>query len=98
MVSVYLLTMETPEIQIRPEQSKDIDAIRNVNKLAFGQPVEAEIVDLLRQSEVDIVSLVAIKNEQIVGHILFSPMMIEGEVEITGAMGLAPMAGLGQWD
>jgi putative acetyltransferase len=84
--------MGTQEILIRPEQTEDIDAIRRVNELAFEQSAEAEIVDRLRQNEDDIISLVAIRDEQIIGHILFSPMTIQGEVEISGAMGLAPMS------
>jgi len=76
--------MGTQEILIRPEQPEDIAAIRKVNEIAFEQSAEAEIVDRLRQSEADIVSLVAVKDEQIVGHILFSPMTIKGDVSVGG--------------
>ena len=41
-------------------------------------------MDRLRQSEADIISLVAVKDEQIVGHILFSPMTIKGDVSVCG--------------
>ena len=34
-------------IRIREEQSEDIPVIREVNKRAFGQPQEADIVDEL---------------------------------------------------
>jgi putative acetyltransferase len=76
--------MEKHKLLIRQEQPGDIDAIQQVNELAFGQPTEAEIVDCLRQSDADIVSLVAVQDEQIVGHILFSPITIEADISKGG--------------
>ena len=76
--------MRTQEILIRQEQVRDFDSIQQVNELAFGQPTEAEIVDCLRQSGADIVSLVAIQDEKIVGHILFSPISLEGDASKGG--------------
>jgi putative acetyltransferase len=77
---------------IRPENSEDIDDIHALNELAFGQPQEANIVDKLRNNCEGLLSLVAIENEKIVGHILFSPAVIEGQHGIIKGMGLAPMA------
>jgi predicted N-acetyltransferase YhbS len=37
-------------IDIRNERPEDIPSIRAVNEQAFGQPMEAEIVDNLRAS------------------------------------------------
>ena len=81
-------------IIIREEIPKDIEAIRKVNEEAFGQPAEAQIVDRLRETCEDLLSLVAVEGEEVVGHILFSPATIEGDegtAEVAG-MGLAPMA------
>ncbi len=39
-------------ILIRPETSADHDAIRHVNRLAFGQGDEARLVDALRDGGV----------------------------------------------
>ena len=47
------------EILIRPETTADQDAIRQVNRLAFGQEGEARLVDALRGGGYVRVSLVA---------------------------------------
>jgi putative acetyltransferase len=79
-------------IVVRIEQPTDTDAVRLVNDKAFGQRAEGLIVDKLRQSCQEIVSLVAISDIKVVGHILFSPATIEKQGEIIEGMGLAPMA------
>ncbi len=85
-------------IMIREERPGDRRAIRQVNEHAFGQQVEADIADRLRDNDncPDILSLVAVQEEQIVGHILFSPARIEGE-QIVEGMGLAPVAVMPEW-
>ena len=75
---------------IREEQPEDAAAVRTVNERAFGQPAEADIVDALRKQCPDCLSLVAVVDGEVVGHIFFSPVTIEGQ-ELRG-MGLAPMA------
>ena len=45
-------------ITIREEQSQDIEIIREVNLKAFSQSQEAKLVDMLRQSCNEILSLV----------------------------------------
>ena len=77
---------------IRQEKPRDINDIHALNKLAFGQPQEANIIDKLRINCDNLLSLVAIENEKVVGHILFSPVEIEGQHGIIRGMGLAPMA------
>ncbi|MCM3874071.1 MAG: N-acetyltransferase [Pyrinomonadaceae bacterium] len=79
-------------ITVRAENSHDIATVRRVNELAFGQPNEAALVDLLRKSADPYISLVATDGEQVVGHIFFSPVSIESEDAFPTAMGLAPMA------
>ena len=73
---------------IRPEQSADSAAIRLVLEQAFGQPAEASLVDNLRANGKAIVSLVAVENDQVVGHILFS----EATIDAVTIIGLAPLA------
>jgi putative acetyltransferase len=76
---------------VREENSTDADeiaAIREVNKRAFGQDQEANIVDALRTSGAFLHSLVATLNEDVVGHISYSPASIDN---LTGAA-LGPMA------
>ena len=79
-------------ITIREEQSQDIESIRNLNKLAFGQTQEADLVDKLRQDCNSLLSLVAVMQNQVVGHILFSPATIESRQRTVHGMALAPMA------
>jgi predicted N-acetyltransferase YhbS len=60
-------------LTIRPEKLEDIPAIRQVNMLTFGQPNEADLVDALRRAGVLLLSLVAVKDDLIVGHIAGLP-------------------------
>jgi putative acetyltransferase len=75
-------------VQIREERPGDAAAIRDVNRLAFGKDQEANIVDALRADGAALLSLVATSNDRIVGHILYSPVSVDGAI---GA-GLGPMA------
>ena len=79
-------------VVIRPETAADQDAIRHVNRVAFGQDEEARLVDALRDGGYVRVSLVAEQMVQIVGHILFSDLPIITRSETVPALALAPMA------
>ena len=79
-------------ITIRSEKVEDQKPIRRVNERAFGQPLEADLVDALRINAHPHISLVAIIDQHIVGHIFFSPVSIESAASSFEAMGLAPMA------
>jgi predicted N-acetyltransferase YhbS len=46
----------------------------------------------LRKSCNGILSLVAISNNKVIGHIMFSPVTIETQSGVIEGMGLAPMA------
>jgi putative acetyltransferase len=76
-------------IEIREERPGDVAAIRDLNKRAFGQDQEGNIVDALRSNGAALLSLVATRNGRVVGHIMYSPLSVGGEV--TGAA-LGPMA------
>jgi len=82
---------------IRPETAADIDAIAEVNRLAFGGPDEAVLVDRLRTDGDVIASLVAEDDGAVVGHILFSPLYIEGAPVRVNAVALAPMCVRPEW-
>lgn len=81
-------------IIIRPETLKDYAGIYEVNKLAFGQKNEARLVQNIRQTANfnPKLSLVAINNEKVVGHILFSPITIQSPKGNIPALALAPLA------
>jgi putative acetyltransferase len=66
--------------------------VRLVIETAFGRPDEADLVDRLRKEHVVLLSLVAEWDGQIVGHVLFSRMMIETGRDPVAAVSLAPMA------
>ena len=75
-------------IEIREEHSGDVSAIRDLNKHAFGQDQEGNIVDALRSNGAVLLSLVATLNGYVVGHIMYSPLSVS---EVNGAA-LGPMA------
>ena len=77
---------------IRSEAPEDSSAIREINRRAFGGMQEAEIIDALRGSCPGIISLVAVLNEKLVGHILFSPVVIDSPRGAVSGMGLGPLA------
>ena len=79
-------------LKIRPETPEDEASIRQVNEEAFGQKEEAEIVEKLRNRGVLTLSLVAVQDDSIIGHIAFSPVKVESERSTFEAITLAPMA------
>jgi putative acetyltransferase len=81
-------------ITVRPEQQADIDEIYELNKLAFGQENEARLVDLLRTAPgfVPGLSLVAIADIAVVGHILFSKIFVVSGDARFDTLALAPMS------
>ena len=76
-------------IEIREERPDDIAPIRDVNQQAFEQEQEGNIVDALRANGAALLSLVATLDGRVVGHIMYSPITVDGR--ITGAA-LGPMA------
>ena len=79
-------------IIVRSETTEDHADIHHVIAQAFGQPNEADLVDALRTNATPFISLVATIDEQVVGHISFTPVSIESETGIFTGIGLAPMA------
>lgn len=81
-------------ISIRAESPADVDAIFEVNEQAFGRKQEAQLVNELRTSDdfIPELSLVAVVDDRIVGHILFSPIVIGTKSSRTSVLSLAPMA------
>ena len=79
---------------IRSEIPEDIPAIIDVNIEAFGQDGEARLVRALRKDGDYIpgLSLVAVHDDKIIGHILFAPISIESEDASVPAVALAPLS------
>ena len=75
-------------MEVREERAGDEEAIREVHCEAFGGDLEARLVDLLRARGRVVTSLVALVEGNIVGHVLLSPVTIDGNAS-TRALGLA---------
>ena len=84
-------------VDIRREKQRDYATVRVLNDTAFGQTTEGVIVDNIRGVCNEILSLVAVKEGEVVGHILFSPISVNCEGKRILGMGLAPMAVLPQY-
>jgi len=78
-------------MKVRAERPQDRASVRAVNAAAFETLAEADLVDAVREQAHPLVSLVAELNGEIVGHILFSPVALDGHPE-RRILGLAPMA------
>lgn len=81
-------------LKIREETENDYLKIREVNDLAFGQENEGRLIEKLRQTEKFIpgLSLVAEINNEVVGHILFYPVIIHSATADFHSLSLGPMA------
>ena len=77
---------------IRDEQPGDAAFVRRVHREAFGGDVEVRLVDLLRERNKALVSLVAVIASEVVGHVLFSAVTINDATRRVRSIGLAPVA------
>ncbi len=78
-------------ISLRDIQPQDLSAAERVHLQAFPGPAEARLVALLHASGQAPISLVASSDDEIVGHILFSPVTFHPPQHVR-AIGLAPLA------
>lgn len=79
-------------LQIRPEEQADSPLIHRLVVSAFGNDAEADLVDALRAAGAATLSLVAVQDGQLVGHVLFSPVSSEFDLFGKHLLGLAPLA------
>jgi len=89
------------DVIIRPEECADAPAICVVIVAAFeNQPYsnhrEHHIVDKLRENTALTVSLVAVRDAAVVGHIAFSPGTIDGKLYTGYGLGLLSVAPIHQ--
>jgi putative acetyltransferase len=78
--------------EIRSEHSGDENGIRVVHERAFRRRAEADLVELLRENHHAAISLVAVSDSEIVGHITFSPVTVASAFPEFRGVGLAPLA------
>jgi putative acetyltransferase len=84
-------------MMIRREEPRDIAAIRFVNEQAFGGAGEANAIDALRARGAATLSLVAVIDDRVVGHLFFTPAVLESPDRSWPAVGLAPLAVLPEY-
>ena len=77
---------------IRDASPSDFPAIRAVISHAFGQSEEANLVEQLRADGDVLVELVEARDIAVQGHILYSPLAIEGDGYVVNAAALAPVS------
>jgi putative acetyltransferase len=83
-------------IETRHETEADYPTVFRLNALAFGGDAESRLVEKLRAKPH--ISLVAVDNGKVVGHIFFSGIFIEGpDGIVSDTTGLAPMAVLPEY-
>ncbi|WP_274426988.1 GNAT family N-acetyltransferase [Chelativorans sp. YIM 93263] len=77
---------------IRPEEADDKTAIHALHKTVFGSDGEARLVDALRRDDEVVLSLVAERDGDVRGHILFSRLFLRDGEKAFRAVALAPLA------
>ena len=81
------------ELLIREEAPTDVASIHALNAATFDTDAEARLVDALRANGRLVLSLVAVEDAAVVGHIAFSPLTItERDGKMVQGIGLGPMA------
>ncbi|MCP5381209.1 MAG: N-acetyltransferase [Kordiimonadaceae bacterium] len=78
-------------MKIRTEKESDFVAVNDLLLATFEGEGEAKLVSALREKASPIISLVAELHDEIVGHIMFSPVKITGHEDFK-IMGLAPVS------
>jgi len=76
-------------IHVRPEEPADVPGIRALHLAAFSTPAEADLVEALRDACPEFRSWVAVVDDALAGHVLYTPARAD-----TGpaGLGLGPMA------
>lgn len=77
-------------LTIRDETPGDFEEVWNIVADAFESSAEANLIANLREQASPLISLVAVDIDSVVGHIMFSPVTINGLDALV--FGLAPMA------
>jgi putative acetyltransferase len=84
-------------LTVRLAEARDRDVIRDVEARAFGGMGEATLVDNLVAADDAVLELVAERDGEVIGHILFSRVFVEAGGERFPGVALAPAAVLPEW-
>jgi len=79
-------------LALRPETPEDLPGIRAVEEAAFTHHNEADLVDLVRVCGKCTLSMVAVQDGGVLGHILFTPVMLNPPHPGRHGLGLGPIA------
>jgi putative acetyltransferase len=79
-------------VVVRLAEPADAAAIRALHLAAFPTAAEADLVEALERDGDAVISLVAERDGDILGHVLLSRMAVSGEGRSYRALGLAPLA------
>jgi putative acetyltransferase len=91
-VSQTVSLIRDASMEIRPFAASDADAVFEVHRRAFdGRTEESHIVRRLHDAGEAVVSLVAVVDDRIVGHVLFSPTTVDTSGADVELVGLAPV-------
>ena len=82
----------TTGILITEENESSYDQTWDLNVQAFGRDAEANLVNILRESGFPYISLIALKDDLLLGHIFFTPVELTEYEHRLNIMGLGPMA------
>ena len=77
---------------IRDERLSDHSAIDALHRTVFRGSGEAMLIEALRGEGLVLVSLVAVRDEKVVGHIMLSTLQLKVEDRDVAAAALAPLA------
>jgi len=88
--------------QIRVEEPSDSAAIRELTVEAFrqtefGHNGEADLIDAIRVAHNSAISLVAVHEGMVIGHLLSSPALLETNEEVINGMAIGPISVLPDW-
>lgn len=84
-------------MKIRNELASDVESIYEINIRAFGTDEEARLVNALRDSGCEYISLVAEIHDKVVAYILFTAVSLTANQAGIKLLGLAPMAVLPEY-
>jgi len=74
------------------ERTEHRDDVKALHRAVFGSEYEAELVDRLDRDGLVVASLVALAGDVVVGHVLFSDLVVEIDGRPISAASLAPLA------
>lgn len=77
---------------IRSELASDKDAIYQLNSLAFAGPEEAELINKVREVGQLALSMVALHDNKLLAHVLYTPVEVEHNLNAFKVWGLGPVA------